>query len=257
MKRRAVHLVGATRPVDLESATPRRARCLWCGGKLPAGCRSDTKFCSQSHRQAHHRFGGGAIPCPPASSPRRFTYADPPYPKLARKYYGKHPDFAGEVDHRRLLSRLQKERLAGQLDGFALSTKSDALPMVLAICERLGIADVKVGAWHCGGRHGKSYYPRDAWQPVVYAGARRILSRRPRFNSLVYRSAARRTDPKRVTGAKPAAFCYWLFDLLGARPGDELVDLVPGSGGVMRAWTIYNRRSSTSDVSTVRRRKCA
>ena len=33
-------------------------------------------------------------------------------------------------------------------------------------------------------------------------------------------------------GAKPAAFCWWVFDLLGALPGDELVDLFPGSGGI-------------------------
>ena len=40
-------------------------------------------------------------------------------------------------------------------------------------------------------------------------------------------------------GAKPAAFCWWLFDLLGALPGDELVDLFPGSGGIGRAWRLY------------------
>lgn len=28
-----------------------------------------------------------------------------------------------------------------------------------------------------------------------------------------------------MIGAKPAEFCWWLFDLLGALPGDELVDL--------------------------------
>jgi hypothetical protein len=43
-----------------------------------------------------------------------------------------------------------------------------------------------------------------------------------------------------VHGAKPAAFCWWLFDLLGALPGDDLVDLFPGSGGVARAWGLYN-----------------
>jgi hypothetical protein len=44
-------------------------------------------------------------------------------------------------------------------------------------------------------------------------------------------------------GAKPATFCYWLFDLLGALPGDELVDLFPGSGGVARAWHYYGEAS--------------
>ena len=45
---------------------------------------------------------------------------------------------------------------------------------------------------------------------------------------------------RRVVGAKPAAFCWWLFDLLGALPGDELVDLFPGSGGIGRAWRLYS-----------------
>ena len=50
---------------------------------------------------------------------------------------------------------------------------------------------------------------------------------------------ARTTDPARVVGAKPAAFCGWLFQLLGARPGDEFLDVFPGSGGVTRAWVAF------------------
>jgi hypothetical protein len=66
-------------------------------------------------------------------------------------------------------------------------------------------------------------------------------SRRPgeRVDSLVYFARPRLTDPNRVTGAKPAAFCRWIFELLGAQPGDELVDVFPGSGGIGRAWDIY------------------
>jgi hypothetical protein len=37
-------------------------------------------------------------------------------------------------------------------------------------------------------------------------------------------------------GRKPLAFCAWLFDLLGMRPGDELEDLFPGTGIVSKAW---------------------
>ena len=37
-------------------------------------------------------------------------------------------------------------------------------------------------------------------------------------------------------GEKPERFCFWLFEVLGLRPGDELVDLFPGSGAVTRAW---------------------
>jgi hypothetical protein len=38
-----------------------------------------------------------------------------------------------------------------------------------------------------------------------------------------------------VIGAKPAAFCRWVFGLLGAAPGDTLDDLFPGSGGHERS----------------------
>jgi hypothetical protein len=46
-------------------------------------------------------------------------------------------------------------------------------------------------------------------------------------------------DPARVIGAKPAVFIRWVFDLLGALPGDEFVDVFPGSGGVGRAWAAF------------------
>ena len=42
-----------------------------------------------------------------------------------------------------------------------------------------------------------------------------------------------------MTGTKPAAFCRWVFTLLGAAPADSLDDLFPGSGAVSRAWAAY------------------
>jgi hypothetical protein len=49
------------------------------------------------------------------------------------------------------------------------------------------------------------------------------------------------TLPGREIGAKPAAVCRWIFDLLGAAPGDRLDDLFPGSGAVGRAWAAFTR----------------
>lgn len=60
-----------------------------------------------------------------------------------------------------------------------------------------------------------------------------------RVDSLVYFARPRLTDPARVIGAKPATFCRWLFELLGATAEDTFVDLFPGSGGVRRAWETY------------------
>ena len=51
------------------------------------------------------------------------------------------------------------------------------------------------------------------------------------------------TLPGPVIGAKPAAVCRWIFDLLGAASGDTLDDLFPGSGAVTRAWAAYTTRT--------------
>ena len=146
------------------------------------------------------------------------------------------------------------------------------MPGVLAVCP----AGVRVGAWVRGERPTRSRGPLTAWEPVVFTGGRLRVDLvtatdtsgspaaatvraalaavtpalgwegpRPdvspdttarRLDALVYRPGARRTDPGRVIGAKPAIFARWIFDLLGALPGDEFVDLFPGSGGIARAW---------------------
>lgn len=181
----------------------------------------------------------------------RLAYADPPYPGLSRRYYADHPDYAGEVDHRTLLSLLQG------YDGWALSTSARALPMVLGLAAELGI-EVAVAAWFRGARIVPSARPLNAWEPVVFAGGRQVIddpseeyspdashlepgdaSAPARVDALVHVARPRTTDVARVIGAKPSAFAYWMFELLGARPGDSLDDLFPGSGGIGRAWQVF------------------
>ena len=261
--------------------------CAWCRGPIRAGSRRDAITCSTSCRQARNRFVQGVGTPPPSAGgpPLRLAYADPPYPGMAG-YYRDHPDYAGEVDHAELISRL-----ASTYDGWALSTSSAALRELLPLCPQ----GVRVAAWHRGERPARSRGPQSAWEPVIYAGGRlaiesravvardasaiaaRHVSRPPttavhlvdatgsgsardespvdelqlapikdashlearRIDSLIYRPGVRTTDPARVIGAKPAVFIRWVFDLLGALPGDELVDIFPGSGGVGRAWQIY------------------
>lgn len=60
----------------------------------------------------------------------------------------------------------------------------------------------------------------------------------------MYRPGVRTTDPGRVIGAKPAVFARWVFDLLGALPGDDFVDVFPGSGGIALAWSMYSAGAS-------------
>lgn len=175
-----------------------------------------------------------------AGHPRRLAYADPPYPGKSARYYSDHADYGGEVDHAELVSRLSAE-----FDAWALSTSATALRDVLALCP----PGVRVAAWFRGPRpHATAATPVNAWEPVIYAGqiSRRVerpLDASPvdgrRVDALVKGPAPRRTDPRRVIGAKPPEFCRWVFDLLAAQPGDEFVDLFPGSGGVSRAWRVF------------------
>ena len=218
--------------------------CWWCGGPIPVDARRDSKYCSTSHRQAGHRFFRGRPARAAAQTPLRFAYADPPYPGKARRYYSRRPEFAGEVDHRALIAQL----VCDYPDGWALSTSAEALPAVLALCPD----GVRVAAWLRGERPTVSYRPLTAWEPVIYSGGRPLRSGPDvdsrRVDALAYVARIRGTDRGRVIGSKPAAFCWWLFELLGALPGDELVDLFPGSGGVSRAWRAYTAQGGARYV---------
>lgn len=228
---------GRARRADPSPAAAARL-CAWCEQPIRPGSRRDALTCSTSCRQARHRFGTAQSLRPAAATALLFAYADPPYPGLSARYYSGHPDFAGEVDHEQLLSRLTSL----QLDGWALSTSAAALPMVLRLpsCPD----DVRVSAWVTGLRgSSRSATPASTWEPVVVWGGRADPSRVDvRRDSLVHGVRPRTTRPGEVVGAKPAAFCDWLFDQLGMLPGDELRDLFPGSGAVAQAWATASRR---------------
>lgn len=232
-------------PAGLELAPWAPKRCDWCGGPLETGKRRDAETCSKSCRQARHRFSKGLAliehRLERAATSLRLAYADPPYPGNAHMYRD-HPDYGGEVDHAALL-----EELAG-FDGWALSTSATALPSILTYCVALEL-DVRVASWVRGERpRTRSGWPLSAWEPVVYAGGRRIPSRDRGIDVLTHAARPRKTDPGHVIGAKPAAFAWWLFELLDAQVGDELVDLFPGSGGISRAWRMLETRARAREL---------
>jgi hypothetical protein len=75
------------------------------------------------------------------------------------------------------------------------------------------------------------------WEPVIVVSARR--PDRGLRDWIHCEADAHQWRPKPesyVIGQKPERFCVWLFEWLGARPGDELEDLFPGSGQVGRVW---------------------
>jgi len=96
----------------------------------------------------------------------KFAYADPPYPGQAKRWYGKHPDYAGEVDHAELIARLE----ADYPDGWALSSNAVSLPTILRLCP----IDIRVAAWHNTnsqppGAIGGWWW---SWEPVIVRGGR-------------------------------------------------------------------------------------
>jgi hypothetical protein len=160
----------------------------------------------------------------------RFAYADPPYIGMARKHYGPN---AREVDHGELICRMCVEFP----DGWALSCSTPSLREILPLCPD----DIRIGAWvkpfHV---FKKGVRPAYAWEPVVYRGGRNKNHPPPPKGGKATTPkdfvAANITLKRGLVGAKPEAFCFWLFDILGMRPDDELHDLYPGTGAVTTAW---------------------
>lgn len=164
-------------------------------------------------------------------SSKRLAYADPPYPGQARRHYGDHPDYGGEVDHRDLIEQL------AAYDGWALSTSAAALQKVIALCP----PDIRVGIWHRinsvhPGNRGNWWW---MWEPLIIKAARppKLVTR-----DLLSLPTNQGFLGNTITGEKPAQFCTWMFALLGAGPDDELADLFPGSGSVGRAWDSFTRQ---------------
>jgi hypothetical protein len=154
----------------------------------------------------------------------KVAVVDPPYIGLAHRYPEKR-----EVDHAELIARLVRD----YPDGWALCLHTPSLRTILPLCP----ADARVLAWvkpWCSFKPGvKLAY---AWEPVILRGGRKRAAADLTVRDWVAVSA---TTRRGLVGAKPEAFCFWLFACLGLRPGDEMDDLYPGSGAVTRAWRRY------------------
>jgi hypothetical protein len=158
----------------------------------------------------------------------RLGYADPPYPGCAHLYRD-HPDYAGEVDHVALVAQLE-----GEFDGWVLHTA--ATPEAIAILAPL-VRDT--GARWMSWVKGFAAFKRNvsvayAWEPVIVKPARKPVV----TGEIVMRDwiECPITLKRGLTGAKPEKVCRWAFHMAGAERDDELVDLFPGTGAVMRAW---------------------
>lgn len=161
-----------------------------------------------------------------------FAVADPPYPGMSYKVYRDHPDFAGEVDHEALITRLCDE----YDDGWILFTNGQDAAALSALMPPL----TRLLAWI---KPDSEIFPgvsvAKSWEPIyVWRGRRRPL-RASTLRDYIICTASEGRPKDAIKGYKPERVCRFVFDQLGALPSDDLADLFPGSGAVGRAWQHY------------------
>lgn len=158
----------------------------------------------------------------------RLAMADPPYVGQSKKHYGEHPDYAGEVDHAALIQRLETE-----YDGWALCLSARSLHEILPMTP----PDVVVLSWVKPIAPPMGDHYQYSWEPVIVSPVRRpatyvkthLVLSPPQYTF-------RPKPPGHVIGEKPEGFSLWVFEAMGAEPGDTMDDLFPGSGAVSLAW---------------------
>jgi hypothetical protein len=174
----------------------------------------------------------------------RFAYADPPYIGQAKRHYSEDP-LCAEVDHEKLVLELFQR----YPDGWALSASSPSLPIVLthlskAVLELRIERFPRIAVWcksFCAFK--RNVRPAYAWEPVIFWGGRNPMNG---FRAEIPKRNGKQTTPKDfivapitlkkgLVGAKPEAVCRWILKLLNAKPGDELIDLYPGTGAMGKA----------------------
>lgn len=164
----------------------------------------------------------------------RFAYADPPYLGCCKVYDHYHPDGRCWDDietHALLVKRLSSD----YPDGWAMSLSAPSLFDIVPLCPPGARVSAWVKTWH---QIRPKVPVQFAWEPVIFMGGRR------RVNDPMVRDwlATPATKMRGTKGAKPDAFCFWVFDQLGAEPTDQLDDLFAGSGAVARAWDSWGRQ---------------
>jgi hypothetical protein len=151
----------------------------------------------------------------------RFIYADPPYVGCS-KLYPEHPDSArwdDPTEHVALMSHMDDN-----FDGWALSCSVPSLPE-LSIAMPAG---ARIAAWvKPFAAYKRNVRVAYTWEPVIW---KRTAARREDDPVGRDHLSCQITMQKGLTGAKPEAFCRWLQVLWGWQPGDEIIDVFPGTG---------------------------
>ena len=155
------------------------------------------------------------------------AYADPPYLGQAKKHYDD-STYDNLAAHEELIGRLV------EYDGWAYSLTSTTLRDLLPLFP----AEARVGAWVKPFAVFKpGVNPAYAWEPVIFKPSRKRGRDVPTVRDWC---SVNITLKRGLVGAKPEAFCHWLFEVLGAEPTDEFIDIFPGSGAVADAWRTWS-----------------
>lgn len=169
----------------------------------------------------------------------RFAYADPPYIGQAKRHYS-HDPLCAEVDHEQLIEKLYREFP----DGWALSASSTSLHEIIAILRHFHSIFFerdfpRIAVWcKSFGAFKRNVRPAYMWEPVIFYGGRNPTNgfshKPPEKNGAQTTPKDFIVEPitlqKGLVGAKPEKVCRWILQLLNAQPGDEVVDLYPGTG---------------------------
>lgn len=167
----------------------------------------------------------------------KFGYADPPYLGCAKLYEKLHPDAMKWDDpssHRDLIESLSDDFP----DGWAYSLTSTTLRTILPMCP----SDVRVMAWvKPFAVFRPNVNPGYTWEPVIVRGGRKRDRSAPTVRDHLSCPIALK---KGLVGAKPDGFWRWLFAVFGCVPGDEFVDIFPGTGRGSVMFDISMRQST-------------
>lgn len=206
--------------------------CAWCQAPTTD---PRARFCRKTCRQAAYRLRRRRATPEQIGAPMRMAYADPPYPGKAKRYYQHEESYAGEVDHAALIASLEYS-----YDGWALSTSAEALREVLPLCP----PRARVCPWVKPiGAAPATYGLHNTWEPLIVVPGREL---QPGKRDWLLAQPARFGGT--LPGRKPTTFIAWVFGLLGLLPGDEFVDLFPGTGVVGACWRELSQ-AAHGDVS--------
>jgi hypothetical protein len=163
--------------------------------------------------------------------PSKLGYGDPPYPGQAKRHYTDDPSGIppAEVDSARLL-----QDLVMMFDGFALSTSEPGLLIIMDDLPKGYLREnkIRIAPWVKPWSHFRPFVNVQYTHEYVLFKTIRPNGARP---SVKDHLVCNPTRQKGTHGAKPDAFCDWVLDLIGYQPGDDIIDMYPGSGAFTRA----------------------